>query len=85
MATQEKLWTIRQLAKTLNVSVDTIRERIHSGAIRASNVGTIQRRTWVIRQSALDDYLDANSNQEKSSTSRRRKQDNTELEALLSK
>lgn len=53
------IYTPADLAEHLQVSVDTIKRRIVSGQLAASNIGTATRPKYRVTQSQLDEYLDS--------------------------
>ncbi len=85
MTATEKLWTIRDVADYLHCHTDTIKDRIARGVLRAINVGTNLRATYVVRQGDLDAFLAARTTIPNPHTPRRRPPDSRELEQLLKK
>lgn len=57
-----ELLTVSQTAKYLQLSEKTIRRLINEGRLSASRVGS---RSWRIRASAVDDYVQAHTNEKK--------------------
>lgn len=55
----EEIFTVAQAAKYLQVCDKTVRRLIKSKKLTASKVGD---RSWRIRKSDIDDYLNANTN-----------------------
>jgi excisionase family DNA binding protein len=49
----EKLLTLREVAKILQVTVRTVYTKVQCGDLQALNIGTLR-----VRQSDLEDYLD---------------------------
>lgn len=52
-----KTLTVKQVAQELEVSPGWVRNKIHAGEIRASNVGTAERPQYRIRKAVLDAFL----------------------------
>jgi len=55
--TQDKLLTIKEVAKILRVSERSVNRYIEAGKLKASKIGQ-----WRIKQSELDKLLDKHSN-----------------------
>lgn len=60
------------VAAKLGCSVETVLRFIHSGALRASNLGQSIRPRWRISKADLQAFLDARSNQKPPKPTRRR-------------
>lgn len=70
--TEKTHLTPPQVATQLGCAVDTVLRFIHSGALRASNLGQSIRPRWRIARADLEAFLDARSNQKPPSPQRRR-------------
>lgn len=56
----EAVYTPAQVADHCHCSTKTVMRAVHAGELEASQLG--QRGTWVIREHAIDEWLDRRSN-----------------------
>ncbi len=57
MAQDEQMFTIKQVARRMNVDEKTVRRWIQRGALRAINIGGL-RPEYRIRPSDLEDFIE---------------------------
>ena len=69
------IYTPADLAESLHISVDTIKRRIVSGQLAASNIGTPKRAIYRVTQTQLDAYLDSQSTRAATPPPQRRPRD----------
>lgn len=53
----EKIYTIKEIAMILRLSIPTVRTLINSGKIQAVDVGCQTRKIWRVTQDSLDKYV----------------------------